>query len=526
MKIKEKSTEPTSSAVAPEANLSLSFDVGHSSIGWAVLKTDRPLPEILGCGVVVFRADDCLASKRRQYRRQRRHIRATRTRIKNLKLLLSQAAGLTKEELDRPGSAWPWLLAARVLRTDRLRTDRLLSWNELWDVLRWYAHNRGYDGNRAWSQTESDTEADADADAAREQHARALMEKHGTLSMAETVCAVMGVDPTGEKRASATSFKRENAAFPRRTVEDEVRKILDAHVGVLKGMEPSLIQAIMDDWRAVRCEGIRLPKRYKKGVLFGQLLPRFNNRIIGKCPMTGEKVPAKACCEFFRYRWAMILASVRVMEKEAKAARPLNASERQAVHAQMLTLGKMTADQFKKVVRKASSAAKDNLDNLLMHPEAKKALWLDPARAAIHESPLGSLWEILPERLQKRTMGQLRRGKEIQLAPLRDAFLALGKNAEDFDKALLTSGRKSKKESNDLAELLKAKVRVNRQGAFPSGRAPYARKILSRAFEEVMKGGDPREKGGCLYASPELIEKQESDPIPARTNNHLVRHSR
>jgi len=47
-----------------DANLHLSFDVGHSSIGWAVLeKTGAKTDDInlLGCGSVVFRADDCLA---------------------------------------------------------------------------------------------------------------------------------------------------------------------------------------------------------------------------------------------------------------------------------------------------------------------------------------------------------------------------------------------------------------------------------------------------------------------------------
>jgi CRISPR/Cas system Type II protein with McrA/HNH and RuvC-like nuclease domain len=52
-------------------DLELAFDVGHRSISWAVLQTNPSL-EIKGCGVVIFRADDCLASKRRDYRRQRR----------------------------------------------------------------------------------------------------------------------------------------------------------------------------------------------------------------------------------------------------------------------------------------------------------------------------------------------------------------------------------------------------------------------------------------------------------------------
>ena len=55
-----------------DANLHVSFDVGHSSIGWAVLeKTGEQASDIKidGCGSVVFRADDCLASSRRAYRR-------------------------------------------------------------------------------------------------------------------------------------------------------------------------------------------------------------------------------------------------------------------------------------------------------------------------------------------------------------------------------------------------------------------------------------------------------------------------
>lgn len=72
------------------SNLHLAFDVGHSSIGWSVIrKADaasglNSLPEILGTGVVTFGADDCLAVKRRRNRQARRHARATRQRIGNM----------------------------------------------------------------------------------------------------------------------------------------------------------------------------------------------------------------------------------------------------------------------------------------------------------------------------------------------------------------------------------------------------------------------------------------------------------
>src|ERR1035438_624180 len=113
---------------AKNADLQLAFDVGHSSIGWAVLQnsagvspaakkpTDDNSINLLGCGSVVFRADDCLASSRRAYRRQRRHIRSTKQRIARMKIILRHLGVLKENELNQPGCAWPWQLAARVLQ--------------------------------------------------------------------------------------------------------------------------------------------------------------------------------------------------------------------------------------------------------------------------------------------------------------------------------------------------------------------------------------------------------------------------
>src|SRR5581483_4333725 len=132
-------------------DLELAFDVGHSSIGWAVLQsgdrassqTESPRINILGCGVVTFGADDCLASKRRDYRRQRRHARATRQRIAQMEKLLAHLNVLSADELKKKhnqagGHSAPWLLASRVFASNGDK-KYLLNWPELWDVLRWYA---------------------------------------------------------------------------------------------------------------------------------------------------------------------------------------------------------------------------------------------------------------------------------------------------------------------------------------------------------------------------------------------------
>src|ERR1043165_1901514 len=147
MNAKEKNRPEKANKTHIKRDLQLTFDMGHSSIGWGVLQTTASQIssiDVLGCGAVTFRADDCLASGRRTYRRQRRHIRSTRQRIQRMKALLAHLGVLKKEELDCPGCAWPWLLAARVLASKTgSNSALLLSWPELWDLLRWYAHNRG-----------------------------------------------------------------------------------------------------------------------------------------------------------------------------------------------------------------------------------------------------------------------------------------------------------------------------------------------------------------------------------------------
>ncbi len=324
-------TQPTS------PNLELAFDVGHSSLGWAVLQSapssisQTPSPTLLGCGVVTFGADDCLASKRRLFRRQRRHARATRQRIARLEKLLEHLGVLSAEQLaakHQPagGHSAPWLLAARVLASHG-DAKHLLTWSELWDVLRWYAHNRGYDGNKRWSAAEADSEA-ALEDSEKEQNARSLMEKFETSTMAETFCRHLGLDPLGDQQASVIRFKGLNAAFPREGVEAEVRRLLQAHFGTLPKVDSQFEQTLFDKWEAIPCPDIKLPKRFQGGLLFGQLVPRFDNRIISKCPVTGQKVPSRNCPEFFRFRWAMQLANIRVGQVGDRDLRPLNVEER------------------------------------------------------------------------------------------------------------------------------------------------------------------------------------------------------
>ena len=535
------------STSAKSANLHLAFDVGHSSIGWAVLHS---APELLGCGVVTFPTNDCLASQRRAFRRQRRHIRATRQRISRLERLLEHLGVMSKDQLQSKhtaggGHSAPWLLAARVLRG-----GKLLTWSELWDVLRWYAHNRGYDGNKSWSAQENEAKNE---DTDKVKNAQGLYARYNTSNMAETFCAVSGLDPLGKKiSCNLPGDKRPkalNAAFPREDVESEVQQVLKAHLGKLPSVDPSFIAALMSDWKALPCPEIGLPGRYRGGLLFGQLIPRFENRIIATCPVTYERVyqevlaesgdnakakheakklakaPNKDCPEFFRFRWAMQVANIQVATGTDRSTRSLTAAERCCLDKVMKAKGAFTPGEFKKAVREVTGGARDNVEQMLTHPDADKALILDPALKAIESNKVWkAIFPKLPEALQKRALGQLRRGKRVGLADLLAHASSAMPEVEALISGLVASANTKTKAGQPAATretLLPEAIRVEPL----SGRAPYSRAVMREAADYVFTTDHhPAEECGPLYRNEAIRNAQIQRAIDEQTNNHLVRH--
>jgi len=516
-------------------NLQIAFDVGHSSVGWAVLQS-RPGTSrvanaaginVLGCGVVTFGADDCLASKRRDYRRQRRHARATRQRIAQIEKLLAHLKVLSADQLKQKhqqagGHAAPWLLAARVFASNG-DEKYLLDWPHLWDVLRWYAHNRGYDGNRRWSAHEAQAQAE---DTEKEKQAHALMEKYGTATMAETLCKALGLEPLGDKQSSKENFKRLNAAFPRSVVEKEARSFLELHQKKLPAITDTFFESLFDDWQVGKVPGLKLPARYQGGLLFGQLVPRFDNRIISTCPITGEKVPSRNCAEFYKFRWAMTLANIRVGGAKEKELRSLTTDERKKINAVMENEGALTSTQLKKAVRETTGCSRDNLDTMLMHPDAKDALLLDPIKRLVRGDKLATLWPTFSPRVQKRARDLWQRGKTVTLERICGIAQKLGEPLADFNAELskLTDAANTKRSkkagSFNRDALLKEPLTIKNS----DGRAAYARPLLVRAYAEVMTGKHPKEEGGCLFITDEMRQAQLQKQIDQQTNNHLVRH--
>ncbi|MEO1855857.1 MAG: type II CRISPR RNA-guided endonuclease Cas9, partial [Rubritalea sp.] len=520
----------------------LSFDIGHSSIGWAVLTSEKsskgtpfPTPSIEGCGSVIFPKDDCLASSRRDHRRTRRNIRSTRQRITRLKDLLAHLSVLSPTDLDNGGHPAPHMLAAKSLISDA----PTLSWLELWHVLRWYAHNRGYDGNSRWARHDNDSGGDTE----KEKTALELMAKHGTNSMAETVCSELGIDLNSNKISSNNPFKTLNAAFPRSIVRNEVLEILYKHKGHLDKLDDDFITTLIASegsqekraWETIPVPSIKLPKRYFGGLLFGQLIPRFDNRIIAKCPISREKVPNKISKEFRYFRWAMLLANIKVEGKS------LTAEQRQAVHAFMEEKGKLTPTELKSFVEKLTGSKNSNIHaSFEIHPDSKDALVLDPALAYFNSgdsSPrkntitLAHFWRHLSEHTKQKALGRWKKGRPVTLQWMLDQCAKESVDASPLNSEIeqhVQTDQKKKKPSYLTREHFLRK-RFAPSNAL-SGRAVYSRRVMQEIFDFVLSTDrHPTEKetatlpAGPIYRSKDILKAERDRPIEELTNNHLIR---
>ena len=472
--------------------IDVSLDLGYASIGWAVAEENGREPIVKGCGTVVFEPDKCLASDRRGYRRQRRHIRATRTRILRMKDYLMAQGVLTPAVagLQHPHPE-PWRLAAQALRGERVLTAP-----ELWAVLLWYAHNRGYDGNRLWSAGRGEEDKE---DTKKVQAAKDAMTQYGTTTMAETVLDIVtDGNPTGP---ALKDYKALNLAFDRLRTMQEVEDILRAHVGKLPGLTEEVVHALMADPKrepdALRAWP-KIPKAYLGGLLAGQIKPRFDNRLAPRCPIDDVKTPLKSCDAFLAFRWAELLSHVRVGFM-GQPLRPLAPAELKALDEGVRKTGRYTARDFKKAVRDLIACDHDNLDALLSGPDTDKDMLVRYPGLVQLDATFG--------------IGNFRQDDEAQKALRRlSNRLAKGKEVLRDDILPLLVKDKSKKQFDKLSASL------------PSGRAPYSERVMRQAVAEIFTGKDPRAEGGILYR-----DATKEDPLPEKdidraTNNHLVRH--
>ena len=480
--------------------INIALDMGYASIGWAVAGVGDALcrePQIIGTGSVIFEPDRCLASERRGFRRQRRHIRATRVRIERMRAFLLERGVLTPAVagIQHPNPE-PWRLAAQVLQEGRVLTPA-----ELWAVLLWYAHNRGYDGNRLWSARLQHVESvsdDEEDDSKKVTAAREAMQSSGRKSMAETV---MDIVTNGDWNGPALSdYKSLNMAFPRSVVASEVREILLRHEDRIPGLTAEAIHLLLADPltepTALRGrEGI--PTAYLGGYLFGQTKPRFDNRIVTICPICGDKTPNKNTDAFLEFRWAAMLYRVRV-GADFKNMRRLDVAEMKTLNDEVGRCGRFTMGKFKKFVRDLTGCKHDNLNALLEMPESDQALVRYPGLALLDQK-FGGM-------------------DKFKTDP--DSQAALRRISNKLYRGRIVA-------SADIVPLLtepQAKGEEVYSAPTPDGRAPYAASVMKKAATAIFAGEDPWTVGGILYRDATKENPLKPENIDRATNNHLVRH--
>ena len=471
----------------------IALDLGHASIGWGVASKDAEGLKVLGCGSVIFEPDRCLVSDRRTFRRQRRHLRATRVRIARMRAFLTERGVLTVALAGvRHPHPEPWRLAAETLREGRVLTAP-----EFWAVLLWYAHNRGYDGNRLWSK--KNTEPEDAKDTQKVSAAKAALGEHKAYSMAE---AVRDIVTRGNVTGPAVeNYKKQNMAFPREVVTEEVRRIVLAHVGKLPGLTLEVAAALLAD--PIReAEALRgwpgIPKAYLGGFLFGQTKPRFDNRIPTICPISGQKTPSAASEPCLAFRWASLLSRVRV--GDTSNLRALTPEEMAELDAYVRIHGRFTKTTFLKRVRDLTKAPLDNIGALLSVPGSEEALERYPGLATIDKMVgiANVRDDVESQSVMRRLSHALFLGKRIAVEDIFHCLTPRGKDKLDGEHFL--------------------------QANLPSGRAPYAKSILQAATSAIFKGENPWGEGGVLYR-----DATKEDPLPEAeldraTHNHLVRH--
>ncbi|MGC6459827.1 MAG: type II CRISPR RNA-guided endonuclease Cas9 [Akkermansiaceae bacterium] len=542
--------------------LNLSFDIGHSSIGWAVLSPQAQdiHPKILGVGVVTFPSDDCLASKRRDLRRPRRHIRSTRQRIERLKRWLAHRGVLPRKELDLPGHPAPFLLAAAALSGVRQLTAL-----ELWNTLRWYAHNRGYDGNSRWSRQEEDSK-----DTEKVKNAKQQLNELGTTTMAHTICKLLDLKPeeVDKKISSFLPYKTLNTAYPRSIITAEVKQLLDLHQDKVPGLDEEACRLIFPDRELTSSEKsllvkaeIKLPKRYHGGLLFGQLVPRFDNRIISRCPITwakiykenidakGEKeayrlaerdakVPTKKSIEFREYRLARILANLKA------DGEPICKEARQAIFQKAQNQGRLTHKDLDSLISEYHPESETNVHAYFqLHPDSEDALVFDPVMHELHKArgsraKLSPFWKFLPASADAEAVELWSKNEPVSLQ-WTVAQVSGTEHEADLNDEIEKQYKKTKKNFADIDDFCQ---RTSASVSWPTGRAPFSRPVLRRVKEEVLDGfdstkacrktdpekGEDKPEDGVLYAysvpDSEINQLLQKRPLAKLTNNPLVRH--
>lgn len=364
------------------------FDIGTTSIGWAVIEHEvaQEAGRIIGMGVRIFpeaRDPDGtpLNQTRRQKRMARRQLRRRRERRKALNQMLADAGLLPPFSKDKD-SAWSRVMALPPLPIRARALSERIEPHELGRALYHLAKRRHFKG-RDLEESDTPEAEDADEKAASDARKRTIAEFKATgRTLVEALSVNFPAQGDRELRIKgAVPIERTRGVHALRShVEEEFERLWSAQTAY----HPALTDAL---------------KAHVGDVIFAQKPVFWRKNTLGQCRF----IPGAPLC----LKGSWLSAQRRMLEKLNNLAfvggnmRPLDDNERAAILGKLQTQASMSWAGVKKalapVYKARGETGRETSLQFNLEKENKSGLLGNPREVELARI-FGSKWEHHPHK--------------------------------------------------------------------------------------------------------------------------------
>jgi len=339
--------------------ITLGLDLGHTSIGWTLIDTEKG--EILDGGVQIFEAPEdekhrTLASIRREARSTRVNNKHHKKRILNIKRLCSSYGLVDKKLLITPKNGIAPLFRKGIKKDSslKLRTkglDELLNGKELTRVILHIANRRGF---------KYDIDEESDEDAGKIKEAQGALKEEFLATNYRTYGEFLYKEYELKGKKTRNRVKKDGSSDYKFSIH---RDDLEYELRAIFAKQQELKSPYVTD-------------EFRDKVLIELLFvhePKSLKRMIGKCSLIkGEKRASKALYSSELFVARNILINLRVKEPEEEEYRALSSNEIEALlkAGHQKKIGKKDAKTILNISQKSKFKGDedDNLSHIVHFP--------------------------------------------------------------------------------------------------------------------------------------------------------------